>query len=342
MLTFANPWLLLLLPLVPLPVWWWLRRRRPAVRFPETGLLTALPPGRSRLARRGGAVLRAAALVLLILALAGPRIPDLRTRIATEGVALQLVVDVSGSMAESDFLWGTEPMRRIDAVRRALRLFVAGGAGPDGEVLEGRPDDLIGLVAFATRPETVCPLTLSHAALLKALAGLEPKEGPHESQTNIGDALAWGLLRLEAAGPRRKVLVLFTDGEHNVPPPALKPRQAAQLAAALRVPVYVIGAGGALSCAEPVPAGGTAPGDRADVAKVLQGVATLTRGRYFAAHDTQALLAVCQEIDRLERQEIRSFLYRRYYEVYPWCGLAAFVILIGVRVLELTAWRRVP
>lgn len=341
MLTFANPWLLLLLPLVPLPVWWWLRRRRPAVRFPDTALLAALPPGRSRLARWGGVILRTLALALLVVALAGPRIPDLRTRIATEGIALQLVVDISGSMAEPDFLWGVEPIRRIDAVKRVLHLLVAGGEGPSGETFDGRPDDLIGLVAFATWPETTCPLTLSHSVLLKLLDELEPKTGPDESRTNIGDALAWGLHRLESARPVRKVLVLFTDGEHNVPPPALKPRQAAQLAAGMRVPVYVIDASGARAGAEPGPKD-EAPADRADVTKILQGVASTARGRYFAAGDTQGLLAVCQEIDRLERQEIQSFLYRRYYDVYPWCGLAAFVILIMVRVLELTVWRRVP
>lgn len=341
MLTFANPWLLLLLALVPLLAWWWLRRRRPSVRFPDTALIGRLPRGRSRQARWGGAGLRALALALLVAALAGPRIPDLRTRIATEGLAVMLIVDVSGSMAEPDFIWGNEPARRLDAVKRVLHLFVAGGEAPGGEVFEGRPDDLIGLVAFATRPETACPLTLSHAVLLKTLDGLEPKTGPDESQTNIGDALAWGLHRLESAGTRRTVLVLLTDGEHNVAPPALSPRQAAQLAAGLRVPIHVIDAGGERIGPEPVPQG-TTPADRARVTKVLQAVAALTRGRYFAAHDTHSLLAVGQEIDRLERQPIQSFRYRRYYEISPWCGLAAFVILMGVRVLELTAWRRIP
>lgn len=341
MLTFANPWLLLLLPLVPLAAWLWLRRRRPALRFPETTSLAALPLGRGWWARRGGAVLRAAALVLLVVALAEPRVPDLRTRIATEGIALMLIVDVSGSMAERDFLWDAEPVPRLDAVKRVLHLFVAGGAGPNETVFAGRPDDLIGLIAFATRPETACPLTLSHGVLLNILSELEPKTAPDEARTNIGDALAWGLHRLESAGPRRKVIVLLTDGEHNIPPPALKPRQAAQLAAGLRVPVHVIDAAGAGTSAEVSPPG-TAPADRATVAAILHSVASLTGGRYFAANDTQSLLAVCTEIDRLERREIQSFLYRRFYDLSPWCGLAAFVILIGVRLLELTVWRGVP
>src|SRR5438046_5925802 len=98
MLTFANPGFLLLMLAVPLLVWWWLRRRRGALRFPDTGLLTDLPPGRSRIARWGGAGLRGGALLLLVVALAGPRWPDLHTRIATEGIALEMLVDVSGSM----------------------------------------------------------------------------------------------------------------------------------------------------------------------------------------------------------------------------------------------------
>lgn len=343
MLIFANPWLLLLLALVPPLVWWWLRRERPALRVPETALLARLPRGRAGWVRGVTAGLRILALTLLILALAGPRIADLRTRIATEGVALQIVVDVSGSMAEQDYLWDTDALRRIDAVKRVLELFIAGGSGPGGETLEGRPDDLIGLVAFASRPETACPLTLSHSALRSVLEKLEPKSGPQESQTNIGDALAWGLHRLESAGARRKVMILLTDGEHNVPPPALKPRQAAQLAAALGVPIHVIDARGERSAAEPVPEGVTPPvGEKENAASVLQAVANLTRGRYFAASDARSLLQVCQEIDRLERREIQSFLYRRYYELFPWCGLAALVVLVGVGVLEFTIWRTIP
>src|SRR5436309_5242318 len=114
MIRLTQPWFLLLMPLVPLLVWCWLRQRRGALRYPHVGLLRDLPTGRSRLARWGGAGLRAAALVALIGALAGPRWPDLRTRIATEGVAIVMLVDVSGSMAERDFSWGEERLSRLE------------------------------------------------------------------------------------------------------------------------------------------------------------------------------------------------------------------------------------
>src|SRR5262249_36485648 len=132
---------------------------------------------------------------------------------------------------------------------QALRLFVRGG-DEDGLHLPGRANDQIGLVAFANLPEDTCPLTLSHDVLLELLDAEEPRGLP-DTGTDIGDALAWAVKKLEAAGDRRKVLVLLSDGEHNTPDPALRPRQAAQLAANRNVPVYTIDAGPPPSASAP-------------------------------------------------------------------------------------------
>src|SRR4051794_20133849 len=120
MFHFSAPGYLLLLPLLPLLLWWWWRRRRPAVRHPAAHLLVALPSRRARLARFAGLLLRGLALLCLVLALAGPRWPDLHTRIATEGIALMMVVDVSGSMASRDFEDGQVPISRLEAVKNAF------------------------------------------------------------------------------------------------------------------------------------------------------------------------------------------------------------------------------
>ncbi len=345
MCEFADPWLLLLLPAVPLLVWWWLRRPRAALRFSDTGSLAGLPAGRSRWVRGTIAAFRGLGLLLLVLALAGPRWPDVHSRISTEGLAIQMVVDVSGSMAEPDFDWDGKPISRLEAIKRAFHLLVEGGEGPDGQSLEGRPDDLIGLVTFATWPDTACPLTLSHSVLLRLLDKAQPRTVPTENRTNIGDALAWALHRLEAAPTARQVVILLSDGEHNIPPPALTPRQAAQLAANRHVPVYTIDAGGDTNVDE-----GTTDGEAARTAaeireagaKALRVVAQITKGRYFRARDTAGLLAVCREIDRLERREIQSFVYQRYYEGYPWVGLAALGCWLMVYVLEMIVWRVLP
>jgi Ca-activated chloride channel homolog len=340
---FAQPLFLALAAAVPLVLWLWLRRRRPVIRLPAADGLADLPSGRSRLVRWSRTGLRALGLVSLILALAGPRWPDRRTRINTEGIAIAMVLDTSGSMAEPDFRWGSEPVTRLEAAKRALRLFVAGGEGPDGAALDGRPDDLISVVTFATRPERLCPLTLSHQVLLGMLEQEQPRSLPTESQTNIGDALAWGLLQLNSGGSRRKVIILLSDGEHNVPPPALKPRQAAQLAANLHVPVYAIDAGGDVPAGDAAPEpGAESAADRIQGQQSLQAVAKLTSGKYFRARDSATLLQVCREIDRLEKEPIESFQYRRYYDVYPWLGWLALAALGGIVLLENTVWQRIP
>jgi Ca-activated chloride channel family protein len=340
---FANPfWLLTLLLVLPL-VWWWLRQGRGALVYPATGLCRDLPAGRGQWARRVGAGLRAAGLVLLIVALAGPRWPDPGTRLPAHGIAIGMVVDTSGSMAERDFTWAGAPLSRLEAVKKVFRLFVEGGTAPDGESFSGRPNDLIALITFATRPESVCPLTLSHDVLLQLLDREEPRTVPTESRTNIGDALAWALHRLHGAGPRRKVLVLLSDGEHNVDPPALKPRQAAQLAGNLNVPIYVLDAGGEPGKTEKVggePGGSAA--DRLRAQKTMQEISQMTKGKYFQVADSAALVEVVAEIDRLERQQIESFRYRRYYEGFAWFALAAAALWAATLVLENTVWRKVP
>src|SRR6516165_9064480 len=110
---FTHPWFLLFASPVPALAWLWLRRRRGALRYPSTAILAELPPGRSRLARWGGAASRALALSLLAVALAGPRWPDLRSRLSTEGIAIAMVVDVSGSMAEPDYEWRGRRISRL-------------------------------------------------------------------------------------------------------------------------------------------------------------------------------------------------------------------------------------
>jgi Ca-activated chloride channel family protein len=349
MLTFAHPWLLLLLPIGALLIWVWSRRRRPAIRFPDSSLFVDLPAGRVRWARWLGIGFRAAGLLLLLVALAGPRWPDQSSRITVEGIAIEMVVDASGSMATPDFSWEGKPISRLEAVKKAFRLFVEGDKqGNEQALLEGRPNDLIGLVTFARWPQTTCPATLSHSVLLRLLDAEKPRSTPTESETNIGDAIAWGLVRLEKNHAKRKVMILLSDGEHNVPPPALTPRQAAQLAANQGIPIYVIDAGGVTGTLEGREAN-SGEGDkeslkqiRASAESSLKSVAQITGGRHFKAGDTESLLQVYREIDQMERQEARSFLYRRYFEGYGMLGLASFGFLSMIGLLELTVLRRAP
>ena len=337
--TFAHPILLLLILSVPPLLWLWRRRGRTALLFSNVSLVASLPKGRSRRAFWGGLLLRGLGLSFLVVALAGPRWPDAGTRLPTEGIAIAMVVDVSASMNEPDFSWQHQLLTRLEGVKKVFRLFVTGGDGTGGAKLEPRPNDLVSLVVFATRPETACPLTLDHTALLKILDAEQPRRLATEATTNPGDALSWALIALNRAPTRRKVLMFLTDGESNVPPPALTPRQAAQLAGNLGIPIYAIGAGPELA---KVPQDAKDAKNLGAARESLREIAHISGGRYFPAADGNALAEACSQIDELERTRITSFQYRRYHEgfaIFALLGLAAWLVVVG---LECTRWRRVP
>lgn len=343
-MSFASPQFLLLLPIAPLVTWWWLRRRQSALRYADLSLLAGLARGRAGVAKWLSAGLRGFIALCIILALTGPRFPDESTRLPTEGIAILFACDVSGSMTERDFVWapGEKPGARIEAAKRSFALFVDGGEAPDGTRFEGRRGDQIGLVTFAAWPHTECPLTLNHAVLLSVLQAQMPKEAGLDAGTNIGDAIAEGLIRLKAAGDRRRVLILLSDGEHNAtgdgPESPYTPIQAAQLAANLHVPVYTIDCGGD-------PKADAADEDRKqreDGREVLKHVAERTGGKSYVANNGSDLREIYEQIDKLERAPIVSFTYRRYHELFPWLTLTAGAALILLVAVETIFWRRVP
>jgi Ca-activated chloride channel family protein len=308
---FADPLALALLPVVPLVVWLWRRSPRPAVAWPGADRLRPLG-ARSPLVVTTG--LLTTSLTCGVAALAGPRLPLPGDRLETEGINLVLVVDVSGSMAEADFLWDGEATARLSAVKRALGRFIA-----------GRPQDRVGLVLFAAHPETATPLTADHAALVQTLEAAEPRGIPTESETNLGDAVAWALARLRnAAG--RSALVVFSDGEHNVPAPALTPRQAGQLAAGTDVPVSAVFAG---------PPGGAGLAG-------LQALARMTGGSVFSAADGDELTAALKSIDQLTRSPATDPRRRRFRELVPSLALVALGCGIVAVGLNRGPWLTVP
>jgi Ca-activated chloride channel family protein len=226
-------------------------------------------------------------------------------------------------MAETDFEANGRKESRLSAAKRACQTFIA-----------ERPDDLIGLIAFANWPHTICPLTLSHSVLQEMLHDqanprLAPQSIPNESRTNLGDALAWALHRFSTSQAKRNIIVLISDGEHNVPPPALSPDQAAQLAANQRIPIYVIDVG-------------TANPDSARGRDALVSIAERTGGRYYLATETNSLADAWNAISQLERSTIESFQYRRYWELSHFVGVAALVCCVAIVALQSTVWLRVP
>jgi Ca-activated chloride channel family protein len=269
--------------------------------------------------------------VLVAVALARPQAGTAATKIHREGVDVVLAVDVSGSMLAEDFTVAGRRASRLAAVKDVVKEFVA-----------ARPDDRIGLVLFAARPYTQCPLTLDHGWLLQNLARADV--GMIEDGTAVGSGLATAVNRLRASTAKSKFIVLLTDGQQNAG--RITPPTAAEAAAALGIKVYTVGAG----------TRGLAPFPMQDFLgnkvyrpmqvdideETLKKVAATTGARYFRATDTQSLRDVYTEIDRAERTPFEAPQYLDYREIYPWLVWPALLLLLAEVGLGETVLRTLP
>lgn len=333
LMTMAEPAWLVLLALAPLP-WIW-ERRRPRLAWPTlTGFQAARGGWASRLAW-ARVLLRVLAIACLAVALARPRTVLGQKRIAGRGVAIVVAIDQSSSMEARDFPDGRGGVvSRLQAAKHVLAGFVA-----------GRPDDLIGLVAFANYPDLVCPPTLDHDFLVEVAQALGPAR-PGDDGTNIGDAIAWSLDALRKAPPRKKVLVLLTDGDNDpaVPRP-LDPRAAAQICRRMGVVLHTIAVGqaGGIARAQEPNTGLMVPFEvNGPNLELLQELAAIAGGRSFRATDTDGLAGVFQAIDALERSPVEGTIRTRYREWYPaWVG-AALTLLFLDWCVTLGPLRRLP
>ncbi len=363
---WEYPWFLAAAALVGVVWWSWLsRRRRAAIRFSGTERFALTGGSWSLKARYVLPVLRSLALILLVVSIARPRKADEETRVTTEGIAMQLVVDRSKSMAKHDFALddaGNTQMR-LAAVKDVVEAFVLG----DGDELAGRRNDLIGLIAFGSYADTECPLTRDHAHLIRSLRRLEPyvrREDEWQCQTAIGDALMLAVERIrnikrrfennETFTIKSQAIILLTDGDQTVG--KFEPVEAAEVAAALGVKVYTIGAapefttrdtGGFLFRSQKVQV--PTPIDE----ESLREVAEVTGGRFFRAKDAASLNEIYAEIDRLERSAVDETTYYLYEELaYNWFDagpvrlpppLMVVLCLLAIEVvLANTRFRKIP
>ena len=296
-MSFARPWLLLLL--FGLALWQWRRRRgdTPAARYSDVSIPAAVTIGRWWVALPP--VLRSVALAALILAAAGPRVGGDTVEVKQEGIAIAIAIDISSSMLAEDFA----PSNRLAVAQQQAVGFI-----------RGRTADRIGLVAFAGEALTQVPVTLDYAVVEQAVMDL--KIGSLEDGTAIGSGLATAVNRLRRAPDKSKVILLLTDGENNKG--LIDPRTAAATAAAFGIKVYTIGVGTIGEA--PIPTGRGLGGFRYEMLPVrideplLRDIAAKTGGRYFRARDSEALSRIFHQIDQLEKTPIQVTRYTRYEE----------------------------
>lgn len=314
---FTRPAILLLL--LALPVWWWLRARQraPAAAYSDVGQLRGGLRRRRWIAELP-AGLRSVVLAAWIFAAAGPKWGSSVIETTSEGIAIMLAIDVSSSMLARDF----GPSDRLDVAKEQSIAF-----------LRGRENDRIGLVTFAGQALTRVPLTVDYAVLEQAVGSV--RVGELEDGTAIGTAIAVGANRLRQAPNRSRVMVLLTDGENTRG--MLDPRTAAEAAAKVGVKIYTIGVGSEGEA--PIPIGRGAQGRvryqtlpvRLDE-ELLRDVARITNGRYFRAGDPEALNRIFAQIDELERTPVTVTRYAGFDEAYM-APLVIGLVALGLELL---------
>lgn len=327
--SFAYPWAFLLLLLVPLYVWRTRRQQKPALTFSRAAVLGAFARGGARHVAALPEWLRTVAIVVLVVALAGPRTGSSVVDIDAEGIAIVLTLDISSSMLAEDF----SPKNRLEVARTTVRDFVA-----------GRNYDRIGLVAFAGEALTQVPITIDYPVIYAAVEQLQAGTGMLEDGTAIGTAIATAANRLRRAPGQSRVMILMTDGENNRG--EIDPLTAARAAAAFGVKIYTIGVGTEGVAPIPVATGpfgvqyANLPVHIDD--ELLTRIAELSGGRYFRATTPQALDSVYHQIDRLEKSTVRVNRYTEYTPHHLPLILFASLLLAAEWMLRGSRLGRVP
>lgn len=320
---------------------WRLYRRgtRTGVLFAPTHRLPAQTAGWRVACARVVPLLFLVGTLLLIIAAARPRNTLAREHRSVNAIAIEMVVDVSGSMEALDLTpKGQDYTTRLDVVKEMFASFVG-----------ARTDDLIGLVTFGGYASTRAPLTADHRALLHVLKGVAIPRAQVDGQgrpidqeetlTAIGDGLATGVARLADAEPKTRIVILLSDGESNTG--IISPDQAADAAAKSGVRVYTIGVGS--NTRAPFKTRDMFGRETIGYAEVtfdeaqLKGIATKTSGRYFGVRDNDGLKAALEEINKLETTKIERQVYERFDEHFVdfllWgAALAALAITLNMNL----------
>jgi len=331
-MTFAHPYVLL--GLLLLPVLAWLKGRQgpqAAFLYSSVDLVRGISGVNRSRTGRFLAAMRWLALGLFIIALARPQKGEGQAKITASGVDIVVCLDLSGSMASEDFELRGQRVNRITIAKDVLEQFI-----------DKRPNDRIGLVAFAGRAYIASPLTLDHGFLLQNLARL--RLGLIEDRTAIGSALTAAVNRLRDLPSKSKIVILMTDGQNNAG--TVTPLTAAEVAQTLGVKVYTIGVG--IRGEAPFPYQDAFGRTRHQMVPVdidddtLTKMAGKTGGKYFRADSTDTLRNIYAEIDRLEKTEVEVKKYQRYRDLFAWFILPGLAVVLTEIGLANTVWRRLP
>ena len=324
--SFASPWWLLALLLLPVLYWYPFRSGKARESTLVVSGLSIFPGAKSWKARaaKWWPLVFLTGLLLAILALARPQRSLTEEKVRAEGIDIVLAMDISSSMLSQDF-----SPDRLEVSKEVARAFVS-----------KREHDRIGLVVFSGEAFTLCPLTMDKAILDDFLSNVEV--GVLEDGTAIGMGLAAAVNRMKTSAAASRVVILLTDGVNNTG--YIDPNTATQMAVQMGIRVYTIAVG--RSGMAPSPVGRDPNGEyvfqMAPVeidTELLQNIARATNGKYYRATDQESLEAIYDDIDKLEKTEREVTVYKRYADLFPGFLLGALLLFIAGWLGRMTIFR---
>ncbi|MEE8418257.1 MAG: VWA domain-containing protein [candidate division Zixibacteria bacterium] len=321
-------WLLLLvIPAVYVYIRYFTRYLKPpSIPYPDLGMVDGIGSSWRTYLVSAMPALKATGLSILILALARPQSGHGDTKQTVEGVDIVLALDISGSMKAIDF----KPRNRLHVAKEVIRKFI-----------DDRESDRLGLVVFARRSFTQCPLTTDYDLLKSLLQRVD--FGMVEDKTAIGLALANAANRLRDSRAKSKIIILLTDGVNNVDD--LAPIDAARAAGALGIKIYTIGAGRPGMVDMPVE---TAFGTRYKKVQseideeTLMEIASITGGQFYRAKDETTLEQIYEQISKLEKTKIELHRFYRYNELFMQFLIVGLSVLMSEFLLSRTVLGGMP
>jgi Ca-activated chloride channel homolog len=327
-ISFAYPWILWFLLIIPFLALWFLlrgRKKQPSIIYSSVNIFNQFPKNWRERISGIPLLFRLLAFAFLIIALARPQTFSSGENIYTEGIDIAMVLDISGSMLAEDL----RP-NRMEAAKNVIDDFI-----------QKRVSDRIGLVVFAREAYTQCPLTIDYSVLRNLLSGV--KSGMVTDGTAIGNAIANGVNRLKDSDAKSKIIILLTDGVNNAG--EIDPVSASQIAQTFGVKIYSIGVGTMGNAPYPVQ---TPFGTRYQMVpveideKLLQEISSTTGGKYYRATNNRELQEIYNEIDQLEKTKIEVTSYRSATELFYGWILLGIIFLLLEFILSKTVLRRLP
>lgn len=326
--TFANPWMFLLLLGIPLLIYFRVynnKRKQPNVAISSINALNNVSTPWQIRYRFILTILKVLAYIGFVITLARPQLMNVDEQINSEGIDIVISLDISGSMLAEDFA-----PNRIGAAKATAATFI-----------QKRIGDRIGLVVFAGESFTQCPITIDKSVLLSQIDKIN--SGLLVDGTAIGMGLATAVDRLKDAKGKSRVVVLLTDGINNAG--LIDPMTALEVAKAYNVKVYTVGVGTKGEALYPVTTQFGTEKRKMPVQideDLLQKISTETGGQYYRATDNKSLEKIYKEIDQLEKTNVEVSAYKRYQELYWTFLMLAFIALSLEFILARTVFKYLP